>query len=476
MDPIRKVVSVARHERAKSTVRVGQQVFTTVRNVAAIGAAAASILTGGFLATRDRTADPATQSAAPSAVPLITQLKGRLAFDVSFPSDLGTARPLPSGAQPSAQLKSRPDGVDIMGPGGFVPLLLPRAIPAKYLAEMELAAQPATQGTFTYTMRSVGPQAYQVVLDLGSELIRMQHVDSSVQPTRVTQLVANAIPATGILKGQSLQLAIAVDGSRYRVFTGGELAADVTDARISVADTNTTNLNIGASVPRGQFSVNALRIYALNDAAVTIDPLAQLRGALAYEPVIPRDLATPPPLASGARPTANVAPRGDVIDLVAPGEYAPIRFNRSIPTRYLAELELATRAGTEGQFNWSLRASGTMGVDLIIDPVNELLRLQLRDMTVTPARITSLIPSAVAIPGVTKGRVLRLAVAVDGTRFRAFLDGALIGDVVEPKVPVPPGTAQTGLIIGGNATKGGFSVSKIKVYTLNDAPAGSPKP
>jgi hypothetical protein len=477
VDPIRRLVEVARDERAKRTVKTGQQVFSTIRNVAAIGAAAASIVTGGFFVTRDRPPEqPAAAATAATTAPLtlLEQLRGSLAFEASFLQDLGTPQPLPSGAAPTAPLSARADGVDFAGPGAYTPLIIRHAVPAKYLLELELVAKPGTDAIFNYTPRTVGPQQYQVAVDVANELIRFQHIDRSVTPQRVTSLITNAIPAAGLGRGQVLKLAAAVDGTRYRLFVGGQLVAEVTDARVNVADSPTTSLAMGASVNKGMLSMNALRVYALADALSTQPLLTQLKGQPVYEPTFPKDLATAPPLPSGARPTAQVRSRADVVDILPSGGYAPIITNRQVPARYVAELELQCQATTDGQFGWTLRSAGSRTIQFVLDPANELLRFVFNDSGVTPNQNVSLIPSTVSVAGVQKGRVLHLAVAVDAGHYRLFLDGELIGDVTDSRIPVSA-AAQTTIIIGGSLTRGGFTVGKLRVYDLREV-AASPSP
>jgi len=463
------LLDIVRHDRAKQTVKTGQQVFTTLRNLAAIGAAVASIATGGFFVTRDRSPEP-NPPASPPPLTLLEQLRGPLAFEASFTQDLGTPPPLPSGAAPTAPMTARADGLDFTGPGAFTPLVIRRTIPAKYVFEIELVAQPGTDATLSYTPRNGATQQYTVAVDVANELIRFQTIDRSVTPFRVTSLISNAIPATGVARGQVLKLAVAVDGTRYRIFVGGQLAADVTDQRVSVVDSPTTNLNMGVAVNKGTLSISSLKVYALADLAATQSLLAQLKGQLVYEPTLSKDLGTPPPLASGARPTAQVHARADVVDILPSGAYAPIVTNRQIPARFVAELELQCQAATDGQFTWSLRGAGTRNIQVVLDPSNELLRFTFTDVGATPTQNVSLIPSTVSVAGVQKGRILRLAVAVDGTRYRVFLDGELVGDVTDGRVPVN-GAAQTTINMGGGLTKGGFTVGKLRVYDLRDVVA-----
>ena len=470
MDPIRRLVEVARDERAKRTVKTGQQLFTTLRNLAAIGAAVASIATGGFFVTRDRASEPPAPAATAAPLTLLEQLRGPLAFEASFLRDLATPQPLPTGAAPTASVRARADGVDFAGPGGYAPLIMNHAIPTKYLAELELAAQQGTDATFIYALRSVGPQQYRVMVEVANELVRFQYVDRSVSPVRVTSLVPNAVPAAGVGRGQVLKLAVAVDGTRYRLFVGGELVADVTDARINVVESPTTHLNMGASVNTGVLSMDALHVYALADLRSAQSLLTQLKGQPVYEPTFPNDLGTPPPLASGALPTAQVRARADVVDILPSGGYAPIVTNRLVPARYVAELELQCQATTDGQFYWTLRGAGARSVQFSLDPTNELLRFIFADSGVTPTQSVSLIPSAVSVAGVQKGRVLHLAVAVDGSHYRLFLDGELIGDVTDDRIPVPP-AAHTTISIGGALTRGGFTVGRLRVYDLREVAA-----
>jgi len=465
----RWLLDIVRHDRAKQTVKTGQQVFTTLRNLAAIGAAAASIATGGFFVTRDRNPE-ATPSASPPALTLLEQLRGPLAFEASFTQDLGTPQPLPSGAAPTAPMIARADGVDFTGPGAFTPLLIRRTIPAKYVTEIELIAQPGTDATLSYTPRTGATQQYTVAVDVANELIRFQTIDRSVTPFRATSLIPNAIPATGVARGQVLKLAVAVDGTRYRIFVGGQLAADVTDTRISVIESPTTNLNMGVSVNKGLLSINSLRVFALADLAGAQSLLTQLKGQLVYEPTFPKDLGTPPPLASGARPTAQVRARGDVVDILPSGAYTPIITNRQIPARFVAELELQCQAATDGQFTWTLRGAGSRNIQVVLDPTNELLRFAFTDSGATPTQNVSLIPSTVSVAGVQKGRVLRLGVAVDSSHYRVFLDGELVGDVTDDRIPVSA-VAQTTINMGGGLTKGGFTVGKLRVYELRDVVA-----
>ena len=254
MRPVQKVVEIARHERTTRLVTIGSRAFGTVRNVAAIGAAAASLLTGGFFVTQAgpvqvaSVATPAPLVATPA--PLIAQLKGRLAFEASFAQDLGTPPPLLGAARPTAPVSVRPDGVDF-GPGAFAPLLIRRMIPSKYIAELDLTAQPGTDGTFEYWIRTQPPSSYRVQVDVGNELIRLLYIESAPvagAPSRVTSLAPNVIPAAGLQRGQTLHLGVAVDGTRYRLFVGNDLVADVTDTRISVPASQTTSLSMGASV------------------------------------------------------------------------------------------------------------------------------------------------------------------------------------------------------------------------------------
>ena len=474
MDPLRRLADVAKHERAKRTVKTGQQVFSTVRNLAAIGAAVASIATGGFFVTRDRTPESPAAVATAAPLPLLEQLRGPLAFEASVLQDLGTPAPLPAGAAPTAPVKARADGVDFSGPGAYSGLVIRHAVPAKYLAELELVAQPGTDAILNYMPRTNPLQQYVVAVDVANELVRFQYVDRTVTPFRSTSLIPNAIPAAGLARGQVVKLAIAVDGSHYRLFLGGQLAADVTDLRVSVVDSPTTNLNLGASVNKGVLSLNALRVYALNDLGSAVSLLAQLKGQLVYEPTFPRDLGTPPPLPSGARATARVSARADVVDILPSGAYAPILTNRQVPARYVAELEVQCQANTDGQFNWTLRGAGPRQISATLDPTNELLRFVYNDSGVTPNQTVSLIPSTVSVAGVQKGRVLRLAIAVDGDRYRLFLDGDLVGDVTDSRVPVSTG-AQTAINLGAGLTKGGYTVGKLRVYDLRDI-AASPSP
>ena len=473
MDPFRRVKAIARHERSRKTVKVGQELFNTVRNLAAVGAAAASIVTGGFFVTRDRVPDAPPQTPAP--LTLLQQLRGPVAFDVLFTQDLGTPPPLASGARPSAEVKARADGVDFIGPGGNAPLVLRHGVPAKFVADLSLAVQAGTEGTFTATLRSAGPQGYQVQIDMANELIRFQHYDNSVAPQRITSLISNAIPAAGLQRGQTLDLSLAVDGGRYRIFVGGALVADVTDLRVSVPDATTTNLSMGASVIRGVFSLSKLKVYALAESSATQSLLTQLRGQVVYAPVFPKDLGTPPPGPS-ARPTAKVQARADVVDILPAGQYAPILTNRLIPARHLAEFELSSQPTTDGLFSWTLRGAGQRSIQVSLDPVNELVRFYFADSGVSPNQTLTLIPSAVSVAGIQKGRVLRLAAAIDGSRYRLFVDGELVADVIDDRV-APPTSAQTTINLGGTLTKGGYTLGKLKVYELRDlAPSPAPRP
>ncbi len=475
MQPIRRLIDVATDERARKTFKAGTHVFTTLRNLAAIGAAVASIATGGFLVTRDRAPEA---SAPPTAAPLtlLEQLRGPLAFDASFAQDLGTPQPLPTGAAPTAALKSRPDGADFTGPGGYTPLIIRHAIPAKHLAEVELVAQPGTDAALSYSLRSFGTQQVQLVVDAANELIRLQYIDRSVTPARFTSLIPNVIPATGFQRGQTLKLAAAVDGSHYRVFVGGQLAADVTEPRVNVVDTPTTNINMGASVNKGMLSVNSLKVYALADLASGPSLLSRLKGKPVFEATYPKDLGTAPPLPSGAKPTAQVKARADVVDLLPSGGYAPILTNRQIPAKHITELDFQVQPATDGQFTWSLRSAPNRNLYIAIDPANELLRFLFNDSGATPPVSASLIPSSISLSGLQKGRVLHLAVAVDGTQYRVFLDGELIGDVTDTRIPVSS-AAQISINMGGNLTTGGMTIGKVKVYELREIPASpSPRP
>jgi hypothetical protein len=469
MQPIRRLIDIVLDPRAKQTVKAGSHVFATLRNLAAIGAAAASIATGGFFVARDRAAESTPPPATAAPLTLLQQLRGPLAFEASFLQDLGTLPPLPTGAAPTAPLTARADGVDFAGPGGYTPLIVRHAIPARYVADLELVAQQGTDATFSYSLRNFGTQQIQAGVDAGNELVRLQYIDRSVTPARVTSLIPNAIPATGLQRGQTLKLAIAVSGPHYWLFVGGQLAAEVTDPRVTVADAPTTSLNMGTSVNRGVLSINSLKVYALAEA-VEAPLLTQLKGRPVYEAAFPKDLATAPPLPSGARPTAQVSARPDVVDLLPSGAYAPIIVNRQVPARHVVELDLQSQPTTDGQFSWTLRSGASRGVQVALDPANELLRFFFYDSGATPSLNVPLIPSAVSVTGLQKGRVLHLAAAVDGARYRLFLDGELIGDVTETRVPVA-NAAQTGLGLGGNLTRGAFSLSKLKVYELREVTA-----
>jgi serine/threonine-protein kinase len=439
--------------------------------LAAAGVAVATGILGGAPAS------PRPATASGVAPPLLEQLKGPLAWEASFLQDLGTPPPLASGARPTAVAKARADGVDFTSTGAFAPLVIRHAVPAKYVAELDLVAEAGTDANFTYTPRMFGQQGYQVTVDVANELIRFQHTDFGTQPPRTTLLTPSAIPAAGIARGQLLRLAVAVDGTHYRVFAGGALVVDVTDARVNVTDSPTTNVIMGASVNKGTLSVNALKVYALVDLRSEASLLTLLKGALAYTAAFPQDLGTPPPLSSGAKPTAKVTPRGDVVDILPAGELAPILLRRAIPSRYVAEFDVGCDPATDGAFTWNLRASanGQLAVALVLDAPNELLRLQLRESAATPstpARLTPLLPSAIATAGLLKGRVLHLAVAVDGTRYRVFLDGDIVADVTETRVPVPD-AAQSNLVFGGALTRGAFTFSKLRVYELRAPPTPS---
>jgi len=198
MGPFRRLVQVALDERTKRTVKAGSHVLSTLRNLAAIGAAAASIATGGFLVTRDRAPEPPASAGTAAPLSLLQQLRGPLAFEALFLQDIGTPPPLPTGAAPTASLSTRADGVDFAGPGAYTPLIVRRAVPAKYVAELDLVAQQGTDATLSYSVRSAGTQQYQVAVDVANELVRFQYVDRSVTPVRVTSLIPNAIPATGL--------------------------------------------------------------------------------------------------------------------------------------------------------------------------------------------------------------------------------------------------------------------------------------
>ena len=487
MRPVQKVVEIARHERTTRLVTIGSRAFGTVRNVAAIGAAAASLLTGGFFVTQAGpvqvapVATPAPLVATPA--PLIAQLKGRLAFEASFAQDLGTPPPLLGAARPTAPVSVRPDGVDF-GPGAFAPLQIRRMIPSKYVAELDLTAQPGTDGTFDYWIRSQLGASYRVQVDVGNELIRLIHIESAPVgvPSRVTSLVPNVIPAAGLQRGQTLHLGVAVDGTRFRLFVGNDLVADVTDTRISVPASQTTSLSMGAAVNKGQLSVNGLRVYGMNEAVAQVSLLTQLKGKIAYEPNLPQDLGTPPPLPSGAQPTAQVRvrPSGGAIEVLPAGNSAPmgnsasIIFRRNIPSRFVGELDLQFQPGSDGSFIWALRSASSLWIQLVVDPGNELLRFQLLDRN-AGVQVTSLVPSAIPLVGLQSGRVLHLAAAVDGTRYRVFLDGELIVDVVEPRVAATD-AAQVSLGMGAAVTKGGLALSALRVYSLSDVVTPPPTP
>src|SRR5262249_29611179 len=148
----------------------------------------------------------------------------------------------------------------------------------------------------------------------------------------------------------------------------------------------TASLNMGASVNKGVLSLNSLKVYALSGAAQTQSALDLVKGQLVYEAAIPRDLLTPPPLPSGARPTSIVRPRpsADVIEVLPGTEFAPVNFNRQIPARFVAELDLNVLPPTDGGFNWNLRSNGTRAVALQVDPANEIVRFNYRDAGVNP--------------------------------------------------------------------------------------------
>ena len=59
MQPVRRIAEIAKHERAKKAVKTGSDVFGVIKNVAAIGAVAAS-LAGGYFATQNKVGTPRT--------------------------------------------------------------------------------------------------------------------------------------------------------------------------------------------------------------------------------------------------------------------------------------------------------------------------------------------------------------------------------------------------------------------------------
>ena len=180
--------------------------------------------------------------------------------------------------------------------------------------------------------------------------------------------------------------------------------------------------------------------------------------------------------AQSARPTAKVQARADVVDILPAGEYAPILTNRLVPARHLEEFDLSSQPTTDGGFKWTLRAASTRIIQVGLNPRNELLKFFFTDSGVNPNQNLRRVPSAVSLAGIQKERVLRLAAAIDGSRYRLFVDGELVADMTDDRFAVPS-SAQATLNLGGSLTTGGSTLGKLEVHELRDpTPSTAPRP
>jgi hypothetical protein len=115
------------------------------------------------------------------------------------------------------------------------------------------------------------------------------------------------------------------------------------------------------------------------------------------------------------------------------------------------------------QLTVAMRYNGRNQYSLIVDAQQEQLTLRFTD-TLTAANTKFLSP-VVPLPGLQRGRVVKIAVATSGPRFLLYLDGELVADVSDDRLP--EATTPTSTIgLGAAGAKGSFLVRGMRVYQI----------
>jgi hypothetical protein len=234
---------------------------------------------------------------------------------------------------------------------------------------------------------------------------------------------------------------------------------------------------VGASVIGGYFATqnkaneSAQTPQPTVAATASIDPLSltAVRGKLAFDLVLKpggTDVSTPPPQTSAnAQPTAEVRATADGIEIapVRGGGYAPIPLRRTLPTKNVTEVDLSIAAGTEMTFTWALRFTSGRQYAVIIDALQEQLTFRYTDTAnVSNNKILS---PVVTLAGLQRGRVARIALAASGSRFLLYLDGDLVADLSDDRIPEAPTPTST-IGMGAAGAKGSFVLRGMRVYQI----------
>ncbi len=211
----------------------------------------------------------ASTSAAPIASPVApasveTRLpKGPLLWEAKLdPSgaELDLTTQYVIGDANAAKIRPVPTGIEVIiaRTGGPTGVSFRRAIPATFVAEMDIRIAPGSDMQFVWRVRS-GDQLHLLKVDTAREVVEFVYVDPADWPSRL-QPIGPRVPIPALLSGRLATLGIVATAPRYALYVDDRRAAEIEDARLT---SRAMPLAFGAFGEHGVATIVGVRVFAL---------------------------------------------------------------------------------------------------------------------------------------------------------------------------------------------------------------------
>jgi hypothetical protein len=162
------------------------------------------------------------------------------------------------------------------------------------------------------------------------------------------------------------------------------------------------------------------------------------------------------PAAAAIRAVAG----GIEVAIIRTGGPTGASFKRSLPPRFVAEMDFRVAPGSDMQFVWRVRSGDQLHL-VKVDTLREAVEFVYADPNDWPTRLQSL-TAPLPIPGLLSGRAVTVTVVAEPPRYLLYLDGERVAEINDPRL-----TARAApLAFGGFGERGRVTIVGLRAYEL----------